>query len=274
MISIGINYSQMHDSSACIARDGEVLFAIAEERLSRVKQDAGFPVRAIRACLEFANVGAEDIDYVCQGWPESGAILRHDLKNFVTGRQPIEANSVVSSVRSFARMWSLGTGAGPFRAHFKAPKAQFKFIPHHLAHAISTYAYSGFEPSAILILDGRGAWEATSLWSGRNGQIEHISTVPWPNSLGLFYAKMTEHLGFEPYADEWKVMGLAPYGEPGIDLSGFIKIGPSGSYQVPSRLLLGNKDEVRRHFESILGPRRVPESEITQHHKNLAFAVG
>src|SRR5580693_8775092 len=165
MISLGINYSQMHDSAACIARDGEVLFAIAEERLSRVKQDASFPVRAIGACLDFANVKPEELDFVCQGWPEAGTILRHDLKNYALGRQPVDSRVLLNSLRGFASMWHQGSGETTFRRRFHAPKAEFKFIDHHLAHAISTYAYSGFDDAAILVLDGRGAWEATSLWA-------------------------------------------------------------------------------------------------------------
>jgi carbamoyltransferase len=270
MISLGINYSQMHDSSACIARDGEVLFAIAEERLTRVKQDASFPRRAILACLDFANAKPEDLDFVCIGWPHSGSAFRHDLKDYVLGRQPFDPATLASSIRGTASMWYQGDGENVFRRYFPTAKAQFRFIPHHLAHAISTYAYSGFEAAAILVLDGRGAWEATSLWSGQGGRIEHLTTIPWPNSLGLFYAKMTEHLGFEPYADEWKVMGLAPYGEPGIDLGDFLTL-ENGSYRVAAKTLLG-KDS-RAMLEGRFGPRRVPESEITQKHKNLAFAV-
>ncbi len=87
MISIGINYSQMHDSSACIARDGEVLFAVAEERLSRVKHDARFPALAIRACLDFAGVRADEVDFVCQGWPRPRTGYLHDLRCYATGRQ-------------------------------------------------------------------------------------------------------------------------------------------------------------------------------------------
>jgi carbamoyltransferase len=270
MISLGINYSQFHDSSASIARDGEVLFAIAEERLSRVKQDARFPVRAIGACLEFAKANPEDLDFVCVGWPQSGAAFRHDVKNYLLGRQPVDRSILMNAVRGAASMWYQGGGENVFRQHFPSAKPQFRFIPHHLAHAISTYAYSGFDDAAILVLDGRGAWEATSLWSGRNGRIEHLTTIPWPNSLGLFYAKMTEHLGFEPYADEWKVMGLAPYGEPGLDVGEFLTI-EGASYRVPAKVLMGK--EGRAVLEARFGPRRVPESEITQAHKNLAFAV-
>ena len=79
-------------------------------------------------------------------------------------------------------------------------RGQFRFVDHHLAHAISAYAYSGFKDSAVLVLDGRGAWEASSLWRGRDGRLEHIWTIPWPNSLGLFYAQLTHYLGFTPFS--------------------------------------------------------------------------
>ena len=101
MISIGINYSQMHDSSACIARDGEVLFAVAEERLSRVKHDARFPALAIRACLDFAGIRADEVDFVCQGWPRPRAAYLHDLRCYATGRQPVNARALLNSTRQF-----------------------------------------------------------------------------------------------------------------------------------------------------------------------------
>jgi carbamoyltransferase len=82
MLTIGVNYSQMHDSSACIVRDGELLFAVAEERISRVKHDARFPVHAIEACLGFANVRADQVDEVCFGWQTAGPVFRHDLKMY------------------------------------------------------------------------------------------------------------------------------------------------------------------------------------------------
>lgn len=89
MIMIGINYSQLHDSSACIVRDGELLFAVAEERISRLKHDARFPKNAIQACLGFAKVRADELDDVCFGWPTAGFEFRHDLKLYATGKRPI-----------------------------------------------------------------------------------------------------------------------------------------------------------------------------------------
>jgi carbamoyltransferase len=272
MISLGMNYSQMHDSSACIARDGEVLFAVAEERLSRVKHDARFPVRAIQACLDFAGVRPDEVGFLCQGWQPPRANFLHDLKNFALARQIVDASGVLNSTRYFLSMRHQRGGETRFRQAFGSSKAKFRFVDHHLAHAISAYAFSGFDDAVILVLDGRGAWEATSLWRGRAGHIDHLWTVPWPNSLGLFYAQFTYYLGFEPYADEWKVMGLAPYGEPGVNLREFIV--PDGNpYRVATRRILGRESDSVAFIESRLGPKRLPESEIAAKHKNIAFAV-
>ena len=272
MISIGINYSQMHDSSACIARDGEVLFAVAEERLSRVKHDARFPALAIRACLDFAGVRPDELDYVCQGWSRPSAGFLHDLRCYATGRQRVDSRALLNSTRHFLSMSHQRGGENHFRRLFGPSKAQFRFMAHHEAHALSAFAYSGFEDAAVLVLDGRGAWEATSLWRGRNGRLEHLWTIPWPNSLGLFYAQFTYYLGFTPYSDEWKVMGLAPYGEPGIDLRDFI-VPNDNPYRVATPLILGPESDPFRGIQPRLGPPRRPESEIDAHHKNLAFAV-
>ena len=272
MISIGINYSQVHDSSACITRDGEVLFAIAEERLSRVKNDARFPELSIRACLEFTGIRAEELDYVCFGWPPISAAVRHDLKCMIAGSQPLDYVSAASLFRRYMSFTRQRNGERPFLERFAATKAKFRFVDHHLAHAISAYAYSGFDDAAVLILDGRGAWEASSLWHGRDGKLEHIWMIPWPNSLGLFYAQFTHFLGFTPYSDEWKVMGLAPFGEPGINLREFI-IPDDNPYKVSTRLLLGRSSAPLAEIVSRLGPKRVPESEINAGHKNVAFAV-
>jgi carbamoyltransferase len=162
-------------------------------------------------------------------------------------------------------------GENRFRQMFPDARTTFRFIDHHVAHAISAYAFSGFDDAAVLVLDGRGSWEATSLWHGRNGRLEHVWTIPWPNSLGLFYAKFTHYLGFTPYSDEWKVMGLAPYGKAGIDLSNFI-VPNDSPYRVDGQLL-GTDSLPLAGIEARLGPARVPESEIEQRHKDLAFAI-
>jgi carbamoyltransferase len=271
MLSLGINYSRTHDSAACLVRDGELLFAVAEERISRVKHDPRFPRLSIQACLDFAHIQAEQLDEVCFGWPTAGPGFRHDLKCFATGGMPVTYLNCVSTTLHFLSMWHQGSGAKVFAREFGPTKAKMRFVDHHLAHAISAYACSGFKNGVVVVMDGRGAWEASSIWYGRDGRLEQVLTIPWPNSLGLFYAQFTHYLGFMPYSDEWKVMGLAPYGHPGVNLSEFISQNHE-TYHVNSALLF----ERRKGTSAIanrLGPERAPESEIDDSFKNIAHAV-
>ena len=272
VLTLGINYSKMHDSSACIVRDGKLLFAIAEERVSRVKHDSRFPVLSIKSCLHHAGIRPGDLDFVCFGWPRPRAPYLHDLADFARGRHPISCFNFLSTTFHFASMQKQGGGWRKFTSYFGPTKARPRFIGHHLSHAISAFSYSGFQEATVVIVDGRGAWEATSIWHGRCGRLDHVSTIPWPNSLGLFYAAFTKHLGFEPYSDEWKVMGLAPYGNPGIDLQEFIQV-DGHSYTVNAPCLIGSGNGTPSGLARKLGPPRLPESEIDDKQKNLAFAV-
>lgn len=272
MITLGINYTKMHDSSACIARDGELLFAVAEERLSRVKHDAGFPQLAIAACLDHAHVRADQIDEVCFGWTTAGVGFRHDLKCLATGEIPRTYLNILTTTLHFLKMWHECGGAKRFTEQFGKVKARMRFVDHHLAHAISACAYSGFEESAVVVMDGRGAWEATSIWHAKNGGIGHVLTIPFPDSLGFFYSEFTEYLGFQRNSDEWKVMGLAPYGEPGVKLDAFIDL-EAAPYHVHVKRLTGNGVGTFSNMRSLLGPPRAAESDIDRRHKNIAFAV-
>ena len=272
MITLGLNYSQMHDSSACIVRDGELLFAVAEERLSRLKHDARFPALAIQACLDFAKIPAAQVDEVCLGWQPIGQLFRHDLSLYATGRWPLTYLNFLNSTRYYLTLRHQRGGENPFRRQFIPTNARYRFVDHHLAHALSAYSYSGFDDAAVVVMDGRGAWEATSIWRGSQGRLQHILDINWPNSLGLFYAHFTGFLGFTPNADEWKVMGLAPYGQPGVDLRMFLEPG-AAPYRVHIDRLIGNGDGPYANFPLSLGKPREPESEINDLHKNIAYAV-
>lgn len=271
MLTLGISY-YMHDSAACIVRDGELLFAVAEERLSRVKHDGRFPRLSIEACLRFARVGPEQVDEVCFGWSAPRATMAHDAKSFLTGRHPASYHYVVSAMAEGVRMWRERGGMREYEQAFGTPRRRMRFVDHHLAHALSAYAYSGMSEATVVVMDGRGAWEATSVWHGHDGRLEHVQTIPWPNSLGLFYAEFTAYLGFQRYSDEWKVMGLASYGEPGVNLRGFV-VPDDAPYWVDARRLLGGHPDDLSAIESLLGPRRAPESEIGDRHRNTAYAV-
>ena len=271
VIIIGFNYSQMHDSSACIARDGELLFAVAEERVSRIKHDAGFPHNSIRACLNFAGVRPDQLDAVCAGWPAPHRMLVSDVKSFAKGQFPLNFENLLNVTRSYVSMAHQNGGFNRFTYHFGPTKAQMRFVDHHLAHAISAYSYGGFDKAAVVVMDGRGAWEASSIWYGHDGRLEPVLTIPWPNSLGLFYAQFTQYLGFVPNSDEWKVMGLAPYGNPGVNLSEFISLNHE-IYRVNAPLLFERSNGTSA-IAKRLGPERTPESEIDDIFKNIAFAV-
>src|SRR3989441_152489 len=272
MLTVGINYSQMHDSSACIVRDGELLFAVAEERISRLKHDAGFPKNAIRACLDFAKVRAEQLDEVCFGWQTAGPVFRHDLKCYATGKMPLTYLNGLNSTLHFLSMWHQESGAKKFAQQFGPTKARMRFVDHHLAHAISAYAYSGFDDAAVVVMDGRGAWEATTIWHGHKGRLEHVLTIPFPDSIGFLYSGFTEFLGFQRNSDEWKVMGLAPYGKPGVDLSNFIDV-KAAPYHIHARQLSVNGTTPFAGMTARLGPPRTAESDIDDRHKNIAYAV-
>src|SRR5215469_13191773 len=267
MLTLGINYGS-HDSAAAIAQDGEIRFATAEERLSRKKHDGAFPLHAIRACL--AHVGAElsHLEEVAFGWQPAAATRSADLRNYLTGAQPMGWGQALRA-QSIGRIEEYQrAGERLFRRHVGSPKNGFKRIDHHFAHALSAYPVSGFDEATVVVIDGRGAWEATSIWHGKGTELRLVEMVRWPNSIGLFYAQFTWWLGFEKFQDEWKVMGLAPYGGPGIDLSGFISVS-DGHYSVNARLLL---DDLSR-IETALGPARKPDEPLLDRHRDVAWAV-
>jgi carbamoyltransferase len=147
-----------------------------------------------------------------------------------------------------------------------------RFVDHHFAHAISAYAYSGYDDATVVVMDGRGASEASSIWHGHGGRLDHVLTIPFPDSVGFFYSEFTEFLGFHRNSDEWKVMGLAPYGQPGVDLRPFIDP-EAAPYRVHSARLIGNGAGTFSGMTTLLGPPRVPESDLDGRHKNIAYAV-
>jgi carbamoyltransferase len=267
MLTLGINYGS-HDSAAAIARDGEILFATAEERLSRKKHDGGFPLRAIRAALAHAEAELEGLDEVAFGWQPLAAVRSADLRNYLMGAHPMGWREALKAQTVGRIVEYQRNGERLFRRHVGSPKNGFKRIDHHYAHALSTYPVSGFDEATVVVIDGRGAWEATSIWHGKEAELRLVDMVRWPNSIGLFYAQFTWWLGFERFQDEWKVMGLAPYGGPGVDLGGFISV-TDGHYCVNARLLLEDLSRI----EKALGPARKPEEPLSDRHRDVAWAV-
>ncbi|MEK6542456.1 MAG: carbamoyltransferase C-terminal domain-containing protein [Pseudomonadota bacterium] len=273
MLSLGFNFSTQHDSSAAIAREGIVEFAIAEERLSKKKHDGGFPILGLKAALSHTGAKMADVDQLILGWQTGGQMMRHDLADTLTRRTPFPLSGLPGNyLRRIVRN-RVDLAERQLDRYFGTKHPKLRRIDHHYAHALSAYVPSGMDEATVVVLDGRGAWEASSIWHGKGNKLEHVETVNWPNSLGLFYATFTGYLGFEKYQDEWKIMGLAPYGKPGVDLSPFISFG-DGGYKVRADLLL-TQSNGREYagVERYLGPARDPNAELNQQDMDLAWAI-
>ena len=210
MYILGIN--AFHgDSSACLLKDGKVLCATEEERFRRVKHWAGFPSEAIKFCLEDEGISIEQVDHI--------TISRDPKANFFKKVIHSLKNSI-----SISTIWNRLTNAkkvssvkGELSKIFKLPESEIKAelhnIEHHRSHIASSFFASRFDKSAILSIDGFGDFTSTMTAIGKGNKFEVLDEVNYPHSLGVFYSTVTQFLGFPNYGDEYKVMGLAPYGE-------------------------------------------------------------
>ncbi|HLZ70243.1 MAG TPA: carbamoyltransferase [Dehalococcoidia bacterium] len=271
MLVLGINcYS--HDSSAALLDGERIVFAAAEERFSRIKKDRGFPVQAIRAALDHAGVELRDLDAVAFGWNRPGATPLHSFRQALRGEIARSAYWTWFQLLEAAREQVHGCGRRRLRREFGREAAPLLYIDHHEAHAWSAFALSGFDDALVLVLDGRGGWQATTIYHGREGRLLPRRVYPYPQSLGLFYEAFTDLLGFERLADEWKVMGLAAYGRPTVDLRAYCRRTRHG-YRVNGKELVGRHWSDLSYLLERFGPRRNPEEHISQQDKNLAAAV-
>jgi carbamoyltransferase len=271
VLTLGIKYGG-HDTAVALLEDGEVVFAAAEERFSRRKHDGRFPKHVLRAALQHAGVPLREVDGVAFGWNRPGLTQAFNLASLATGRVPFSARRAARNVYALAGAFYFAGGKRELAREFGAlPPGGARFIDHHEAHAWSTYALSGFEDAAVLVVDGRGATQATSIYDGHDGALRRHRTILLPNSLGLLYKAFTEHLGFRPNADEWKVMGLAAYGSPTVPMEEFIRVSDNDYWVNKHALPRGGRGSplLRERF----GPRREPEAEPSEDDMNLAASL-
>lgn len=216
---LAFNYG--HDSSACVVVDGHIKAAIAEERLTRTKNDATFPLNSIRWCMEWAGIEARDVDILVS----AGKILRHDARKFFQLPTSVDAGLAGFRFRVKERIRDRYLrGLAPIDGDLPiyCPPIELRqdckviTVEHHLAHASSAYYTAGLEDKKALIvtLDGVGDVTASALWIGENNTIRPLRSYGASGSIGWFYGNATEGLGWRHGSDEWKVMGLAPYGTP------------------------------------------------------------
>ena len=200
-----------HDSAACLLENGEIVAAAQEERFTRVKHDRSFPLYATNYCLEEAGCGEEDIDTVV--FYEKPGLLLDRIAAGLCAASPSQAEE---RFRSLAESWKEEKldFPGVLSRHLKRFRGKIQFSEHHLSHAASAFFPSPFDEAAILTVDGVGEWASAALAHGNGNEIELLREMRFPHSLGLLYSAFTYFLGFKVNSGEYKLMGLAPYGEP------------------------------------------------------------
>ena len=263
-----------HDSAACLLRDGEIVAAAQQERFTRKKGDASFPRDAVDYCLGEAGIEAADLDYV--GFYDKPLLKFERILETYLAVAP-------RGFRSFLL-------AGPLWIKDKlflerqirselAFEGELLFAEHHESHAASAFFSSPFEESAVLTMDGVGEWATASIGVGRGAELELLQELHWPDSPGLLYSAFTYYLGFKVNSGEYKVMGLAPYGEPRYVqtiLDELVDLKEDGSFRLDQRYFnyLTGLTMTSRRFDGLFGgPPREPESELTQRDMDLARSV-
>lgn len=282
---LGVN-AYHGDSSACIFKDGVLLAAVEEERFRRIKHWAGFPSQAIRYCLDAASVGIEAIDHVAIN-QDSHANIGKKI-SFTLRRRP-ELAMILDRVKNkqerlgIADELSKEFGNGRFGG-------QTHQVEHHLAHLSSAFHVSPFEHATVVSVDGFGDFASAAWGAGSGTQIEVDDKVYFPHSLGIFYQALTQYIGFPHYGDEYKVMGLAPYGQANFmdEMRQIVGLGNEGHFQLNLKFFRHHREKVSYEWKNgmpvvgtlfsdelprLIGTARKPDEPLLQKHKDIAHSV-
>ena len=263
-----------HDAAAAIIRDGQLIAAAQEERFTRKKHDADFPINAIQYCLKEAGIVAQKLDYV--GFYDKPLTKFDRILQTYFATWPRSFPSFLKAMPVWIKekIWvpqmirkDLGYD-GPVL-----------FSEHHVSHAASAFLVSPFKEAAILTMDGVGEWDTTTYGVGKGNDIRLMQSIRFPHSLGLFYSAFTYYLGFRVNSAEYKVMGLAPYGTPVYEdliRKDLIDVKDDGSFRLNMKYFVYDwaLRMTGRKFDRLFGqPRREPESPLTQFHKDVAASL-
>lgn len=287
MLVIGLN-AYHADAAACILRDGVLLGAAEEERFTRIKHSAGFPAHALRWCLEAAGVAIGEVDHI--------AINRNPRANI--GRKLIHVLSHASDLslirdrlRNARRVGGIAEDvAQACGVEPKAVSARLHSIGHHRAHIASSFLVSPFADAAVVSVDGFGDFLSAAWGAGKGTRIDLQGKVAFPHSLGIFYLALTQYLGFPDYGDEYKVMGLAPYGSPNrlTEMRKLVHLGAQGSYALNLDYFVHHTQGAAMTWASgepvigkvysdrlaeLLGPARESGAALEQRHMDIAASA-
>ena len=285
MIILGIN-AYHGDAAACLVEDGRLVTAAEEERFRRIKHWAGFPSEAIRYCLSVSGLKLNDLDAVAINQDASANIWK---KVSYTALHRPDLSLIVDRIKNKQKRASIEEElleAFPGQSF----RAEVRHVEHHLAHLASAFLVSPFKDATVVSVDGFGDFASAAWGVGHNGRIELEDKVYFPHSLGIFYQALTQYLGFPNYGDEYKVMGLAPYGRP-MQMEAMrqiVQLQRNGAFTLNLKFFRHHKEKIEYQWENgeprvgilfsealadLLGPPRTKDQEITQRHLDIAHSL-
>jgi len=273
------------DAAACLLCDGELVAAAEEERFRRIKHWAGLPTHAARWCLLEAGLSFKDVDYIAVN-QDAGANMWRKLA-FLAASRP-DLSLVLDRLRN--KRERKGVDETLARELGEPFRGKLRFVEHHLAHLASAFLVAPFENATAVSVDGFGDFASAAWGVGRGGSVDVEDKVYFPHSLGIFYQALTQFLGFPKYGDEYKVMGLAPYGEPRFldQMRRIVRLQDDGSFKLDLSYFRHASEKVDYEWEggeptvgtlytpalpALLGPERGKAEELTQRHWDIARSV-
>ena len=272
-----------HDSAACLIRDGEIVAAAQEERFTRKKHDPGFPHHAIEYCLDQASIGVEDLKYIV--FYDKPLVKFERLLETYVAFAPQGIQSFLAAMpvwlkeklllRNLLKKEVLACAPGLEKSRLP----QLLFGEHHESHAASAFFPSPYQKAGVLCMDGVGEWATTSAWLGEGNSLTPLWEIPFPHSIGLLYSAFTYYTGFKVNSGEYKVMGLAPYGQPKYVKAIYdhlLDLKPDGTFRMNMEYFnyCTGLTMTSRKFDDIFGgPPRRPESKLGQREMDLARSI-
>jgi carbamoyltransferase len=286
MYVLGIN-AYHGDVSAVLLKDGQLLTALEEERFRRIKHWAGFPTLSIKRCLDIAGITGADIDHVAISRAPRANLLRKAI--FALTKHP-STKIIRDRLNNAKKLRDVRT---PLAEALGLPVhrlPKLHFVEHHPAHLASAFFVSPFDDAAICAIDGFGDFVSTSMAAGRGNHLDVLQKVFFPHSLGMLYTAVTQYLGFMGYGDEFKIMGLAPYGKPEFvsEIRKLVRLLPGGAFELDLKYFRHWKEGVEMEWtdgyptlglvyapelEVLLGPARAKDEPLTERHENLARSL-
>lgn len=268
---LGLN-AYYHDSAAAIIENGQIICAIEEERLSQKKHDNSFPVLAVNKCLEQTSLKISDIDLVC--YYEKPLLKFERILEGIVKHFPKSYKMFISSVPEWLNEKIIIEKQIRKKLNYNG---KIVFSNHHLSHAAASFYTSQFEKATVITIDGVGEYQTTVIWKANKNKLNLIKEITYPNSLGLLYSTFTSFLGFEVNEGEYKLMGLAAYGQPKYldKVLSLLEVNKNGSFKLKTKYFAFEyKNKMwSKQFENIFGSPIKQGQKYSQYHKDLAASI-